>query len=162
MAEGIGILNELIIPCMHLMNNFEISREDLDAIEVMRNRWCSYLGREDMDGRERSLAFVTLSGGRGALLFRREEQLLSVARNTARVAGDGMGEQIRGHSVFWGDVCPFVAEFWFWMAVLVLDFLPLESGSRSSSWVIFVKRNGFPPPRSVHEGFRVSLRGFCR
>ncbi|NXN69623.1 UBP28 hydrolase, partial [Himantopus himantopus] len=48
-AEGVGILNELIIPCMHLMNNFEISREDLDAIEVMRNRWCSYLGREDMD-----------------------------------------------------------------------------------------------------------------
>ncbi|XP_009982969.1 PREDICTED: ubiquitin carboxyl-terminal hydrolase 28, partial [Tauraco erythrolophus] len=52
-AEGVGILNELIIPCMHLMNNFEISKEDLDAIEVMRNRWCSYLGREDMDGRER-------------------------------------------------------------------------------------------------------------
>ncbi|XP_075028886.1 ubiquitin carboxyl-terminal hydrolase 28 isoform X3 [Calonectris borealis] len=48
-AEGISILNELIIPCMHLMNNFEISKEDLDAIEVMRNRWCSYLGREDMD-----------------------------------------------------------------------------------------------------------------
>ncbi|NXY82420.1 UBP28 hydrolase, partial [Alcedo cyanopectus] len=48
-AEGISILNELIIPCMHLMNNFEISREDLDAIEVMRNRWCSYLGQEDMD-----------------------------------------------------------------------------------------------------------------
>ncbi|NWR67384.1 UBP28 hydrolase, partial [Bucorvus abyssinicus] len=50
-AEGIGILNELIIPCMHLMNNFEISREDLDAIEVMRNRWCSYLGRDDMDAK---------------------------------------------------------------------------------------------------------------
>ncbi|NXH14677.1 UBP28 hydrolase, partial [Bucco capensis] len=50
-AEGISILNELIIPCMHLMNNFEISREDLDAIEVMRNRWCSYLGREDMDAK---------------------------------------------------------------------------------------------------------------
>ncbi|NXE16794.1 UBP28 hydrolase, partial [Lophotis ruficrista] len=48
-AEGMGILNELIIPCMHLMNNFEISREDLDALEVMRSRWCSYLGREDMD-----------------------------------------------------------------------------------------------------------------
>ncbi|NXG81303.1 UBP28 hydrolase, partial [Stercorarius parasiticus] len=50
-AEGVGILNELIIPCMHLMNNFEISKEDLDAIEVMRNRWCSYLGREDMDAK---------------------------------------------------------------------------------------------------------------
>uniref|UniRef100_A0A663M224 Ubiquitin carboxyl-terminal hydrolase n=1 Tax=Athene cunicularia TaxID=194338 RepID=A0A663M224_ATHCN len=50
-AEGIGILNELIIPCMHLMNKFEISKEDLDAIEVMRNRWCSYLGQEDMDAK---------------------------------------------------------------------------------------------------------------
>ncbi|NWQ98289.1 UBP28 hydrolase, partial [Burhinus bistriatus] len=50
-AEGISILNELIIPCMHLMNNFEISKEDLDAIEVMRNHWCSYLGREDMDAK---------------------------------------------------------------------------------------------------------------
>ncbi|NWT20491.1 UBP28 hydrolase, partial [Vireo altiloquus] len=49
--EGVSILNELIIPCMHLMNNFEISKEDLDAIEVMRNRWCSYLGREDMDAK---------------------------------------------------------------------------------------------------------------
>ncbi|XP_031412751.1 ubiquitin carboxyl-terminal hydrolase 28 isoform X3 [Meleagris gallopavo] len=48
-AEGISILNELIIPCMHLINNFDISREDMDAIEVMRSRWCSYLGREDMD-----------------------------------------------------------------------------------------------------------------
>ncbi|NWV25147.1 UBP28 hydrolase, partial [Origma solitaria] len=50
-SEGVSILNELIIPCMHLMNNFEVSKEDLDAIEVMRNRWCSYLGREDMDAK---------------------------------------------------------------------------------------------------------------
>ncbi|NXD27155.1 UBP28 hydrolase, partial [Spelaeornis formosus] len=50
-SEGVSILNELIIPCMHLMNNFDISKEDLDAIEVMRNRWCSYLGREDMDAK---------------------------------------------------------------------------------------------------------------
>ncbi|NWT27579.1 UBP28 hydrolase, partial [Cardinalis cardinalis] len=50
-SEGVSILNELIIPCMHLINNFEISKEDLDAIEVMRNRWCSYLGREDMDAK---------------------------------------------------------------------------------------------------------------
>ncbi|NWS22539.1 UBP28 hydrolase, partial [Pachyramphus minor] len=48
-SEGVSILDELIIPCMHLMNNFEVSREDLDAIEVLRSRWCSYLGRDDMD-----------------------------------------------------------------------------------------------------------------
>ncbi|EOA93724.1 Ubiquitin carboxyl-terminal hydrolase 28, partial [Anas platyrhynchos] len=48
-AEGISILNELIIPCMHLMSTCDICQEDLDAIEVMRNRWCSYLGQEDMD-----------------------------------------------------------------------------------------------------------------
>ncbi|XP_027511304.1 ubiquitin carboxyl-terminal hydrolase 28 isoform X6 [Corapipo altera] len=50
-SEGVSILNEQIIPCMHLMNNFDISREDLDAIEVMRSHWCSYLGREDMDAK---------------------------------------------------------------------------------------------------------------
>ncbi|XP_039352366.1 ubiquitin carboxyl-terminal hydrolase 28 isoform X6 [Mauremys reevesii] len=47
--EGINILNELIIPCMHLIINNDISKDDLAAIEVMRNRWCSYLGQEDMD-----------------------------------------------------------------------------------------------------------------
>ncbi|NWH56470.1 UBP28 hydrolase, partial [Geococcyx californianus] len=51
-AESISILNELIIPCMHLMNTFEVSKEDLDAIEVMRNHWCSYLGREDMGAKQ--------------------------------------------------------------------------------------------------------------
>ncbi|XP_014805065.1 PREDICTED: ubiquitin carboxyl-terminal hydrolase 28 isoform X3 [Calidris pugnax] len=50
-AEGMGILNELVIPCMHLMSSFEISREDLDALEATRSRWCSYLGREDMDAK---------------------------------------------------------------------------------------------------------------
>ncbi|NXX51218.1 UBP28 hydrolase, partial [Tricholaema leucomelas] len=48
-AQGISIVNESVIPCMHLMNDCEICREDLDAIQVMRNLWCSYLGREDMD-----------------------------------------------------------------------------------------------------------------
>ncbi|XP_019412085.1 PREDICTED: ubiquitin carboxyl-terminal hydrolase 28 isoform X6 [Crocodylus porosus] len=48
-AEGVSILNELIIPCMHLIINNDISQDDLDAIEIMRNRWCSYLGQEDMD-----------------------------------------------------------------------------------------------------------------
>ncbi|XP_019367558.1 PREDICTED: ubiquitin carboxyl-terminal hydrolase 28 isoform X5 [Gavialis gangeticus] len=49
-AEGVSILNELIIPCMHLIINNDISQDDLDAIEIMRNRWCSYLGQEDMNG----------------------------------------------------------------------------------------------------------------
>ncbi|XP_014376805.2 ubiquitin carboxyl-terminal hydrolase 28 isoform X3 [Alligator sinensis] len=48
-ADGVSILNELIIPCMHLIINNDISQDDLDAIEIMRNRWCSYLGQEDMD-----------------------------------------------------------------------------------------------------------------
>lgn len=90
-AEGISILNELIIPCMHLMNNFEISKEDMDAIEVMRNRWCSYLGREDMDGRAwcwpcLCCGFVGRAASRPELLFRREQGLLAVARSTARAA----------------------------------------------------------------------------
>ncbi|XP_061103968.1 ubiquitin carboxyl-terminal hydrolase 28 [Conger conger] len=45
-AEGVGIINEAVIPCMHLMIRDSISPEDLDAIEEMRSRWCSYLGQE--------------------------------------------------------------------------------------------------------------------
>ncbi|XP_066495847.1 ubiquitin carboxyl-terminal hydrolase 28 isoform X9 [Tiliqua scincoides] len=45
-AEGVSILNEQIIPCMHLIINNNISQDDLDAIEVMRSRWCSYLGKD--------------------------------------------------------------------------------------------------------------------
>ncbi|XP_063167607.1 ubiquitin carboxyl-terminal hydrolase 28 isoform X2 [Candoia aspera] len=36
--EGVSILNELVIPCMHLLMNSNVSKDDLDAIEVMRNR----------------------------------------------------------------------------------------------------------------------------
>lgn len=61
-AQGISIVNESVIPCMHLMNDCEICREDLDAIQVMRNLWCSYLGREDMDGRERPWPFPAVCG----------------------------------------------------------------------------------------------------
>lgn len=64
-AEGISILNELIIPCMHLMNGLDISREDLDALEAMRSRWCSYLGREDMDGRSGLGRAASPPGGTG-------------------------------------------------------------------------------------------------
>lgn len=39
-------MNELIIPCIHLIINNDISKDDLDAIEVMRNHWCSYLGKD--------------------------------------------------------------------------------------------------------------------
>ncbi|XP_028930780.1 ubiquitin carboxyl-terminal hydrolase 28 isoform X7 [Ornithorhynchus anatinus] len=45
-AEGVGVVNELIIPCVHLIVNDDISADDLAAVEVMRNRWCSYLGQD--------------------------------------------------------------------------------------------------------------------
>ncbi|XP_032084994.1 ubiquitin carboxyl-terminal hydrolase 28 isoform X3 [Thamnophis elegans] len=44
--EGVSVLNELIIPCMHLIMSNHVSRDDLDAIEVMRSRWCAYLGKD--------------------------------------------------------------------------------------------------------------------
>ncbi|KAG9351497.1 hypothetical protein JZ751_022747 [Albula glossodonta] len=46
--EGVSIMNDTVIPCMHLMSRDDVSQDDLDAIEVMRSRWCSYLG-QDMD-----------------------------------------------------------------------------------------------------------------
>uniref|UniRef100_A0A2K5PDL7 Ubiquitin carboxyl-terminal hydrolase n=1 Tax=Cebus imitator TaxID=2715852 RepID=A0A2K5PDL7_CEBIM len=45
-TEGINVMNELIIPCIHLIINNDVSKDDLDAIEVMRNHWCSYLGQD--------------------------------------------------------------------------------------------------------------------
>lgn len=45
-SEAVCIMNELIIPSMQLIVNCDLSQEDLDAIEVMRNRWCSYLGQD--------------------------------------------------------------------------------------------------------------------
>ncbi|XP_039549635.1 ubiquitin carboxyl-terminal hydrolase 28 isoform X2 [Pimephales promelas] len=47
-AEAVTIMNECVIPCMHLMVRDSVSQEDLDVIELIRNCWCSYLG-QDMD-----------------------------------------------------------------------------------------------------------------
>ncbi|XP_051960175.1 ubiquitin carboxyl-terminal hydrolase 28-like isoform X2 [Xyrauchen texanus] len=47
-AEGETIMNECVIPCMHLMVRDSVSQEDLQIIELIRNCWCSYLG-QDMD-----------------------------------------------------------------------------------------------------------------
>ncbi|XP_062995221.1 ubiquitin carboxyl-terminal hydrolase 28 isoform X4 [Elgaria multicarinata webbii] len=41
--EGMSILNELIIPCVQLIISDAVSKDDLHAIEVMRNRWFAYV-----------------------------------------------------------------------------------------------------------------------
>ncbi|XP_077449005.1 ubiquitin carboxyl-terminal hydrolase 25 [Stigmatopora argus] len=47
-TTGLGIMNELVVPCIPLLLVHDTDR-DLLAVEDMRNRWCSYLGRE-MEG----------------------------------------------------------------------------------------------------------------
>uniref|UniRef100_A0A673YHH8 ubiquitinyl hydrolase 1 n=1 Tax=Salmo trutta TaxID=8032 RepID=A0A673YHH8_SALTR len=43
--EGMIIMNEAVIPCMHLMSRPDmVSQEDLDTMEAVRSHWCSYLG----------------------------------------------------------------------------------------------------------------------
>ena len=42
---GLGIMNELVVPCIPLLLIHDTER-DLLAVEDMRNRWCSYLGQE--------------------------------------------------------------------------------------------------------------------
>ncbi|CAI5644375.1 unnamed protein product [Oreochromis niloticus] len=44
-TTGLGIMNELVVPCIPLLLVHEAER-DLLAVEDMRNRWCSYLGQE--------------------------------------------------------------------------------------------------------------------
>ncbi|XP_077360342.1 ubiquitin carboxyl-terminal hydrolase 25 isoform X3 [Festucalex cinctus] len=44
-STGLGIMNELVVPCIPLLLVHDAER-DLLAVEDMRNRWCSYLGQE--------------------------------------------------------------------------------------------------------------------
>lgn len=44
-TTGLGIMNELVVPCIPLLLVHDTDR-DLLAVEDMRNRWCSYLGQE--------------------------------------------------------------------------------------------------------------------
>ncbi|CAN2388268.1 Belongs to the peptidase C19 family [Pristimantis euphronides] len=53
--EGIGIMNDLIVPCMHLILNNNVSEEDSAAIEEIRSRWCSYLGQRIEDNLQQKL-----------------------------------------------------------------------------------------------------------
>ncbi|XP_047234662.1 ubiquitin carboxyl-terminal hydrolase 25 isoform X1 [Girardinichthys multiradiatus] len=44
-TTGLGIMNELVVPCIPLLLAHD-TEKDLLAVEDMRNRWCSYLGQE--------------------------------------------------------------------------------------------------------------------
>ncbi|XP_072302847.1 ubiquitin carboxyl-terminal hydrolase 25 isoform X4 [Eucyclogobius newberryi] len=44
-STGLGVMNELVVPCIPLLLVHDAER-DLLAVEDMRNRWCSYLGQE--------------------------------------------------------------------------------------------------------------------
>ncbi|XP_059207677.1 ubiquitin carboxyl-terminal hydrolase 25 isoform X2 [Centropristis striata] len=44
-TTGLGIMNELVVPCIPLLLIHDTER-DMLAVEDMRNRWCSYLGQE--------------------------------------------------------------------------------------------------------------------
>nr|XP_020477766.1 ubiquitin carboxyl-terminal hydrolase 25 isoform X3 [Monopterus albus] len=44
-TTGLGIMNELVVPCIPLLLVHD-TEKDLLAVEDMRNRWCSYLGQE--------------------------------------------------------------------------------------------------------------------
>ncbi|XP_062309508.1 ubiquitin carboxyl-terminal hydrolase 28 isoform X2 [Osmerus eperlanus] len=46
--EGVAIINEAVIPCMHLMSRDALEQDDLVTMETIRNQWCSYLG-QDLD-----------------------------------------------------------------------------------------------------------------
>ncbi|KAM6969944.1 ubiquitin carboxyl-terminal hydrolase 28 [Aplochiton taeniatus] len=54
--EGVVLMNEAVIPCMHLMSrDASLSQEDLDTVEDIRSHWCSYLGQEMDDSRQEKL-----------------------------------------------------------------------------------------------------------
>lgn len=56
-SAGLGIMNELVVPCIPLLLVHD-AEKDLLAVEDMRNRWCSYLGQE-MEGESSGQKAVT-------------------------------------------------------------------------------------------------------
>ncbi|KAG8450343.1 hypothetical protein GDO86_002844 [Hymenochirus boettgeri] len=44
--NGLTLMNELVVPCLPLLLIDDIEEKDTVAVEDMRNRWCSYLGKE--------------------------------------------------------------------------------------------------------------------
>lgn len=51
--EGIAIMDEAVIPCLHLMSrDSSLSQEDRDTMESIRSHWCCCLG-QDMTGKTR-------------------------------------------------------------------------------------------------------------
>nr|XP_060643641.1 ubiquitin carboxyl-terminal hydrolase 28 isoform X6 [Anolis sagrei ordinatus] len=45
-GEGLGLLGEVIIPCVHVIAKRNLSQDDLEAIELMRGGWCDYMAKE--------------------------------------------------------------------------------------------------------------------
>lgn len=46
MSDGLSIMTQLVVPGLPLLLTEEGKEEDVAAVEDIRNRWCSYLGRE--------------------------------------------------------------------------------------------------------------------
>ncbi|KAJ7305374.1 hypothetical protein JRQ81_011328 [Phrynocephalus forsythii] len=44
--EGVDLLKDLIIPCMHLLTKSPLSQDDLEALELMRGGWCDYMAKD--------------------------------------------------------------------------------------------------------------------
>lgn len=58
-TTGIGIMNDLVVPCIPLLLIHDAER-DLLAVEDMRNRWCSYLGQEMERERKKDFLFISV------------------------------------------------------------------------------------------------------
>ncbi|XP_068601113.1 ubiquitin carboxyl-terminal hydrolase 28 isoform X2 [Brachionichthys hirsutus] len=55
--EGVSIMDEGVIPCLHLMSrDSSSSQEDRDALEDIRSHWCCCLGRDMNDSLQRKLS----------------------------------------------------------------------------------------------------------
>lgn len=56
--EGVSVLNEVIIPCLHLMSRDSlcVCQDDLDAIEHIRSVWCSLLGQDMKESLQEKLS----------------------------------------------------------------------------------------------------------
>ncbi|XP_041948042.1 ubiquitin carboxyl-terminal hydrolase 28 [Alosa sapidissima] len=54
--DAVAMVNDCVIPCVHLMARDSVCQEDLDAIEHIRGVWCGYLGQDMKDSLQEKLS----------------------------------------------------------------------------------------------------------
>ena len=45
-TEALGMMSDLVLPCLPLLNSQNSFQDDESAMEEIREKWCAFLGQE--------------------------------------------------------------------------------------------------------------------